>query len=138
MTAAVANAFALNDDDDALDPVDREALERALAESLKDPQRAGQITSMLADGWEQAAKFAAYSLQCDRLNLSPWECAPCHGYLLDSDRVVRDPQGGALADQLTDAGLSVWEPDPSGALAKAARRRTKSRRAGPSFNRNRR
>ena len=110
-----------------MDPVDREALERALQIGLREhPQ---QIQAMLADSWEEAAKFSAYSAQCDALNLAPWEAAPCHGYLLDGDHVVRDPQGGALADALTAVGLSVWEPDPQGALMKRRRRRATSKRS---------
>jgi hypothetical protein len=38
---------------------------------------------------------------------------------------VRDGNAGELADRLMDAGLSIWEPDPAAALAKAKRKRVR-------------
>jgi hypothetical protein len=106
-------------------------VERALQTAMKDRERVAQLTAMLdEDGWAEAAKFASYDHQCAALNLKPWERPPCHDYWLDGDRVVRDEKGGDLADELTAAGLSVWEPDPQRALAKARQRRTRSKRSG--------
>ena len=72
---------ALTDDADDLpksgemDPVDLEALERALAIGLK--EHSAQIRQMLdEEGWELASKFSAYSAQCDALGLAPWEAPP--------------------------------------------------------------
>jgi hypothetical protein len=111
-------------DDDELAEVDREALERALRTAMKDKEIAGQLQAKLDDdGWVEAAAFAAYSLQCDRLELRPWECTPCHAY--EADGTCVDRKAGDLADKLIAADLSVWEPDPTAALRKARRRQTR-------------
>jgi hypothetical protein len=96
--------------------VDREALRRALRTlKAKEPDRRHQLKG----DWEEVAKFAAYSLQCDALNLKPWQSPPMH---MEDDR-PRDesPVAGRVAAwelrrRLIAAGLSVFEPDPIRAL----------------------
>jgi hypothetical protein len=108
-------------DDDDLDDVDREALQRAMAMAMED--RADQLTGMLEHRpWVEVAEFASYHVQMKTLRLAPWQAPPCHGYWLQGDKVQRDPHGGDLCDKLLDAGLSMWEPDPAAALAKAKKR----------------
>lgn len=103
-----------------LDPVDLEALRRALAIGLREhPQ---QIRAMLdEDGWLEAAEFASYTLQIDALHLAPWETPPCMAEVWHTGRIVRDPAAGALVDALAAVGLSRFEPDPQAALMKARR-----------------
>jgi hypothetical protein len=109
-------------DDEDLDAVDLDALQRAMAMAMED--RADQLTSMLQERpWAEVAEFASYHCQMKTLRLPPWEAPPCHGYWLQGDEIKRDPEGGDLCDRLLDAGLSKYEPDPKAALAKAKRRR---------------
>jgi hypothetical protein len=94
-------------DQDAL----RRALEMAKAES---PGRKEQLESKLAEEpWEDVASFAAYCCQNRTLKLKPWQTPPC-----DARRDVPDDRKAyALAERLTAAGLSIFEPDPIAALA---------------------
>jgi hypothetical protein len=101
--------------------VDREALTRALKKvRAQDPQRAQQIDAKLKDEpWEQVARFAAYSCQCDSLRLKPWQSPPC--WMTDV-KPVDDPHryglfaAWELRRKLTASGLSAFEPDPLAAL----------------------
>jgi hypothetical protein len=102
------------DDADELTDVDRDALARALAlvRASKDPGRRVQIEGKLREeGWFEAASFAAYSVQNRVLGLKPWQDPPCFGHLGD------DPAAAELQRRLEAAGLSIFEPDPEGALA---------------------
>ena len=57
-----------------LETIDRDALERALHIIRNNPERAQQITSMLADRpWLEVAVFAAYVCQRHALRLRPWQ-----------------------------------------------------------------
>ena len=63
-----------------MDEIDKEALTRALKLTKAEPERAGQIESMLENrSWEEVAQFAARHQQCKNLRLKPWETPPCHG-----------------------------------------------------------
>jgi hypothetical protein len=105
-----------------IDAVDHEALIRAIGMARKDPALARQLDAMLANRpWDTVAKFAAYWVQSDTLQLRPWEEAPCHGYWREPDGsggyvTARDEKAGDLADKLKEAGLSIYEPDPIRAL----------------------
>jgi hypothetical protein len=94
---------------DAIDAVDRDALERAMVLARREPDRAEQLDALLAQGdsWGSVARFAAYLCQCRTMHLKPWESPPMHA---DS------PTAAQLADRLVAAGLSVYEPDPLRAL----------------------
>jgi hypothetical protein len=104
--------------------VDREALTRALKLARDEsPGRARQIDSMRADrSWFEAASFASYSCQCDRLRLKPWMSPPC---IVGDKKPVDDPQqhgliaAWELRRKLLAAGLSAYEPDPLAALEAA-------------------
>ncbi len=64
----------------AVKAIDRAALKLAIKITRnRDPERRRQIDSMLADPdreWDQVARFASYSCQCDALKLKPWETPP--------------------------------------------------------------
>lgn len=96
-----------------LEPHDREALTRCLQLLALDPEWAEFIEAKLKNGsWREAARFAAFSCQTDCLALRPWEHPPCWGGTVEAD---------ALVARLAAAGLSKFEPDPVGALARAER-----------------
>jgi hypothetical protein len=68
---------------------------------------------MLAhEPWEDVAKFAAACAQSRALKLLPWEMPPCGG---DSKH---HPDPAAHRQQMLDAGVSRWHPDPMQALEK--------------------
>jgi hypothetical protein len=112
-----------------LTEADRDALERAMEITMREPDRAGQLTSMLEDQpWESVAQFAAYHCQTKFMRLKPWEAAPCHALIDEGNgRITRDRQAGAVMDRLLDAGLSQWEPNPVEALAQAKPKRKADR-----------
>jgi hypothetical protein len=77
--------------------------------------------------WYEAAKSAAYGLQCDALNPEPWQPVPANEYVsvTDNDDDYGPLMGRAAAAELLRrllaAGLSRFEPDPLGALARVER-----------------
>jgi hypothetical protein len=93
----------------------------------KGGEDARQVEQKLRDEpWEDVGQFAAYSCQDDNLQLEPWQVPPCW---LRDDRAVQaalsmphDHSGrreaGELVRRLLAAGLSRYEPDPLGALAR--------------------
>jgi hypothetical protein len=109
--------------------VDNEALRRGLALALADPDplRRQQIRHKLQAvergefSWQSVAEFACYGLQGQNLSLKPWECPPMHacpGATGHGRYYFNQPKAAALRQRLVDAGLSIFEPDPLGALAK--------------------
>jgi hypothetical protein len=99
---------------------DREALKRAIALAVEaDPDRGKQLDAMIADeGFEYAGRLAASICQSRRLGLKPWQTPPC--WASDDPTDERPGVGNAAAwrlrQRLLAAGLSVYEPDPIGAL----------------------
>ena len=99
-----------------MNDLDRNALERAMEIAMRDPARAWQLRSKLADeSWFDVAEFATYCVQCDALALRPWEDPPCIGPPPGSP-------GERLLQRMLAARLSRYEADPLAALARAARR----------------
>jgi hypothetical protein len=99
--------------------VDQDALRRALAMAKERYGRSQQIESRLADEpWEEVAQFAARVCQGRNLKLKPWQAPPCEaGPTPDGRAYENDPKAITMKRRLLDAGLSVFEPDPIGALA---------------------
>jgi hypothetical protein len=70
--------------------------------------------------WLEVAEFAAYRCQVRALALKPWQSPPCW---LGDNRPADDGDGRGLVDawelrrRLVASGLSMYEPDPPGALA---------------------
>jgi hypothetical protein len=103
-----------------LSEIDHDALTRALAmEREQDP--AGVDDDLQRQPWEAAARSAAYHCQCRALKLKPWLAppsdagdvvthAPCYGHR---------PEEVALRRRLLATGISIYEPDPLGALEAA-------------------
>jgi hypothetical protein len=96
--------------------IDRDAMQRAIDIMRHDPFWATHIEGKVKrEGFEEAGHFASYHVQCDVLQLKPWEAPPscvwgnfCSG-------------GIELRDRLVAAGLSAFEPDPVKALAETER-----------------
>jgi hypothetical protein len=117
----------LTDDEVGLSPVDEDALRRAIEiVRLKSPADREQIDHKLAsEAWEDVGSFASYSAQSDALGLKPWQTPPCWVDDLvgdinrGNDGVVGNYAAAKLLQRLLDAGLSRFEPDPLGALARA-------------------
>ncbi len=112
-----------------LSRVDREALERAYA---MDPDRNPALDEPInrrldPERWCAAARSAAYACQCAALRPKPWQPVPANGYVAvtDDDREYGPVMGRAAAAELLRrllaAGLSRYEPDPIGALARVGR-----------------
>src|SRR5262249_26095265 len=110
-----------------LSPVDREALERALATAkAESAQERDRFDREVAErGWQWAAETAAYHCQDSALKLRPWQPPPCwirdvEGDLAAGDDGISGRHAAALLTQrLLRAGLSRFEPDPLGALERA-------------------
>jgi hypothetical protein len=105
--------------------VDREALERALAmDPDRDPASSPINRRLEPERWHEAAKSAAYACQCAALRPEPWQPVPANGYVAvtDDDSEYGPVMGRAAAAELLRrllaAGLSRFEPDPLGALAR--------------------
>jgi hypothetical protein len=113
-------------------PIDKDALERAMAIAQREPGRRGQLESMLEDQpWHEVAEFAAHCVQGDALDLYPWETPPCD---VSDEPSPDEGQTGRVADEtlpaarkllhrLLAAGLSRYEPNPLAALARVEKAR---------------
>ncbi len=109
-------------DEDDLDPLDREALERAMKFASRDPGRRRQLNRKLRDeSWLAVATFAAYCMQSQNLHLKPWEYPPCWGSETPLGYHGDQREAWELCKRLLAAGLSRWEPDPITALAERSR-----------------
>lgn len=99
-----------------LNDVDRDALERAVAQVLAAGGDFGEmVVEMLREReWRSVGIFCSFSRQCDSLGLRPWQTVPC-----DADGTGRDLAADELAARLRRAGLSVFEPSPIEALTLA-------------------
>ena len=112
-----------------LDPVDRDALERAMQiVAQRDPLSAEHLASKLKhETWREVAEFAAYSAQIELLSLKPWQSPPVHidENANEPDNPERESNTAArkLLRQMLAAGVSRYEPDPLTALRRAKRRR---------------
>jgi hypothetical protein len=100
---------------------DQDALRRAFLLTMKQPGRAKQLYAHLneddyAQGAADACSFAAFHQQVQNLSLPPWELPPC---CIGGDEARISPEIMAIGDRLLKAGLSLYEPDPLEALAKA-------------------
>jgi hypothetical protein len=74
--------------------------------------------------WIETVTRLATLAQSVTLGLRPWQCEPCRtsddGHI-DPDCYGRRPDEIALRRKLISLGLSIFEPDPMAALARAER-----------------
>jgi hypothetical protein len=112
---------------DIINPVDAEALERAVALVLankSDPGRVEQIEDMLRERDRvEVGQFCAYISQCAALGLRCWEEPPSSLDPKDIPTIIaagptdRDYAAAELAQRLLARGKSIFEPDLVAALA---------------------
>jgi hypothetical protein len=115
-----------------LSRIDREAMKRAIEQlRRKGGEDARQIEGKLREEpWDDVGRFAAYSCQDDALHPEPWQPVPANEYVsvTDDDSRYGPVMGRAAAAELLRrllaAGLSRFEPDPLGALARVEAERT--------------
>jgi len=119
-----------------LTATDLDALERALvAVCRRSPEDAARFEGMLREkDWREVCETAAYSMQCRTLALKCWQAPPMHS---------GDVAYGATATygrrRMLRLGISIYEPDPAAAIAKAERARRAARwnarvaAAGPAY-----
>ncbi|MGO4506018.1 hypothetical protein AB4Z51_03290 [Bradyrhizobium sp. 2TAF36] len=112
-----------------LTDVDRDAMSRAI-ETVRNESRARrrQVDSMLSSRpFERVGRFASFYCQMDALHLDPWETPPCWIDNIDVALITPNdarhiPGSARLLRRLIDGGLSRYEPDPLGALARVEQR----------------
>jgi hypothetical protein len=124
---------------DDLTPRDLDALRRAMiwgeGFQRREPQLKlfpEQMPDEGSDEWMELATYFAVHAQVQALGLFPWQVAPC-----DADDVAHGGWGGkpeevALRRNMISLGISVWEPDPSSAIAAAEAKPTANFHSGPS------
>lgn len=111
---------------DTLTDADIAAMTRAIATARREsPARSRQIDAKLRDEpWARVGKFCSFSCQMNSLRLDPFEWPPVwiRGdidaalHAPDDARHIRD--AARLLKRMLAAGLSRYEPDPLGALAR--------------------
>ena len=112
---------------------DHEALERALQLACREsPEQAARFEEMLrSKPWREVCERAAYRLQVKTLKLKPWQCPPCdvrtdaigHGYGCSASEV-------RLRRHMLRLGISIYEPDPRGAIEREESARRNGRGVG--------
>jgi len=116
-----------------LKPVDLDALRRAMAwgkgYARREPQLKIMLEQMPVEGskeWLKLATSLAAEAQCNTLGLCPWQTPPMHVV----DNGVIDPNGWgnrpdevALRRKMIALGISLFEPDPPAAIARAEQQR---------------
>jgi len=89
-----------------------------------------QIDNMLRrEPWESVGRFAAYSCQCNSLNLAPWETPPI--WIDDIGAALNAPEDGKrircaalLLQRMLALGISQYHPSPLAAIEKMAENQT--------------
>jgi hypothetical protein len=78
-----------------LNPIDRAALDLAIATARKESPARRQIDGMLAAGqsYERVGKFAAQCCRMNALDLMPWQLPPCYPDMRALDQHFGDPGG---------------------------------------------
>jgi hypothetical protein len=120
--------------------VDRDAMRRAIEEVRSwGGVDAEQIEQKLRDEpWADVGRYACYACQDKHLQLKLWEVAPCW---LRDDCDVEDAlsqphdysgrrEAGEIVKRLLAAGLSRYEPDSLGALARVEATASSSEKEG--------
>jgi hypothetical protein len=112
---------------------DLDALRRAMKWGVgfqaREPQLRVFPDVMPAEGTEEWIKLAmhlVHSAQVSSLGLMPWQVPPC-----DADDVAHGGWGGKpdeveLRQKMIRLGISVLEPDPPAAIAKAEAKRKRT------------
>ena len=118
----------------ALTESDIEALQRALdivrAESMEDAARLVSLEER--KGWFEAASTAVYRCQLRSLRLKPWHAPPmsCGDTVFENGGYGNTAKEVRLRLKMKALGISIYEPDPIGAIAKAEDDRRAARQNG--------
>jgi hypothetical protein len=118
-----------------LSQVDEAALQLAyeIGRSESPAYRAHLDAIEAESGWRTAAEHACFHLQCKNQHLKCWECPPSS--CINNIDVIDDLVYGSrtkevkLRRRMLALGLSLYEPDPAAAIAKAKSARRAERRA---------
>jgi len=112
---------------------DDEALERALQLACRrSPEDAARFEEMLRrKPWREVCESAAYSMQVRNLRLKPWQAPPMNvrtdeigqGYGCSASEVK-------LRRHMLRLGISIFEPDPRGAIEREESARRNGRGVG--------
>jgi hypothetical protein len=108
------------------------ALNLAMEQKKREPNRAEQLASKLADeSWIEVAQFASYHCQMEKLHLDPADSPPC--WIDDPDAVLagkndngwcyESNEAAQLLKRMLACGVSKYHPDPIEAIKKAEKRR---------------
>jgi hypothetical protein len=116
-----------------LTPNDLDALKRAIkwgeAFQRREPQLKLMPEQMSIEGspeWIELATYFAAKAQSQTLGLYPWQCEPVHVHddgVVDVSCYGRRSDEVALLRKMLALGVSIFEPDPPAAIAKAERER---------------
>src|SRR5258708_2175960 len=113
-----------------LTPNDLDALKRAIAWGKGYQKREPQIKvfpePMLLEGtpeWIELAQHLAAKAQSHALDLYPWQVEPCYARDVVDSGWGGKPDEVALRQKMKSLKISLWEPDPPCAIAKAEHRR---------------
>jgi hypothetical protein len=102
-----------------LNPIDRAALDLAIATARRDPLERRRIDSRLAKGedYGTVGRGAAFSCQIDALGLEPWMSPPCYADMRALNQPYGDPgarrESAELATRMRRCNVSRWHPDPA-------------------------
>ena len=114
---------------------DIEALTRAFRLACEEgPEERTRFEEMLdTRGQEEAYETAAYHCQCRNLALKCWQAPPMHSG--DVAYGTTATYGNKTSEvrlkrRMVALGISIFEPDPAGAIAKAESARRAARRNG--------
>ena len=94
------------------------------------PAHRTQIDNMLrSEPWESVGRFAAYSCQCNSLDLAPWETPPI--WIDDIGAALTAPEDGKrirsaakLLRRMQALGISRYHPNPVQAITEAEKRQS--------------
>ena len=109
-----------------MNKTDLAALSLAIETQRKrEPAHRTQIDNMLRrEPWESVGRFAAYSCQCDSLNLAPWETPPI--WIDDIGAALNAPEDGKcirsaalLLQRMLALRISQYHPSPLAAIEMA-------------------
>jgi hypothetical protein len=112
---------------------DIEALTRAFRLACEEgPEERTRFETLLdTRGQEEAYETAAYHRQCHSLALKPWQAPPMHsGDVADDATYGNKTSEVRLKRRMVALGISIFEPDPAGAIAKAESARRAARQSG--------
>ena len=104
------------------DATPRACREYAINQLLASPDqgRREQILGKLKDEpREEVGRFAVFCVQSDTLRLKPWVSAPCWGERATRGDCPGDAEAAALVTKMRALKISLFHPDPLGAIAAA-------------------